>query len=260
MLPAANADKQEIAMTMKRRAGISRRTLLAALGGAGLVSGCDTVNPGGLNEILSGGCRLTEADAAAGIRAALRNGVSSAISTIGVTDGFLLNNLIHIPLPGFLRDMQSTLSKIGLSGPLDTLETQLNRGAEAAVPVARDIFVDAISGLSIADAIGIVRGGDNAATNYLKDKTTAPLTNLLTPIMSNALQQAGAVKTLDNLAARLKSIPLAPKLGADAKDDLIRHGVEFGLAGMFTYIGKEEAAIRANPTKRTSEILRKVFG
>lgn len=247
-------------MKMKRCAGISRRTLLVALGGAGLVTGCAVDGLPSLGGVTGVGGGLTEADAAAGIRAALKNGVSSAISTIGVRDGFLLDNLIHIPLPGFLRDMQSTLSKIGLSGPLDTLETQLNRGAEAAVPVARDIFIDAISGLSITDAIGIVRGGDNAATNYLKDRTTAPLTNLFTPIMSNALQQAGAVKTLDNLAARLKSIPLAPKLGADAKTDLIRHGVEFGLSGMFTYVGKEEAAIRANPAKRTSEILRKVFG
>jgi hypothetical protein len=192
--------------------------------------------------------------------AALNNGVSSAISTIGVRDGFLLNNLIRIPLPGFLQDMQSSLAKVGLSGPLDNLETQLNRGAEAAVPVARDIFVDAISSLTIQDAIGIVRGGDNAATNFLQQKTTAPLTGLFTPIMSDALQKAGAVQTLDQIDKRLNSLPLAPRLGADAKGDLIRHGVKYGLAGMFTYIGKEEAAIRANPAKRTSEILRKVFG
>lgn len=237
----------------------TRRALLVGFGAAAL-AGCTTADLGGLGGVIGQPGGLSEADAAAGIRAALNNGVSHAISTVGRRDGYLLDNLIHIPLPRRLRDMQSTLSKIGLSGPLDTLETQLNRGAEAAAPVARDIFIDAIMSLSISDAIGIVRGPSNAATEYLKGRTTASLTTLFTPIMTNALQQAGAIQTFDALAARLKNIPLAPQLGADAKADLIRHGVDFGLSGMFTYIGKEEAAIRANPAKRTSEILRKVFG
>jgi len=234
------------------------RRMFIALGGASL-AGCVTDGLPALGGVTGAG-GLSQADAAAGIRAALNKGVSSAITTIGVKDGFLLNNLIHIPLPKTLQDMQSSLSKIGLSGPLDTLETQLNRGAEAAAPVARNIFVDAISSMSISDAIGIVRGGDNAATNYLKGRTLPSLTNLFTPIMTTALEQAGAIRTLDSLSARLKTIPLAPKIGADAKSDLISHGVEYGLDGIFTYIGKEEAAIRANPAKRTSEILRRVFG
>jgi len=246
-------------MTRIPNAVLSRRRMIFALGGASLAAGC-AVDGLPTNGVPGAGGGLTQADAAAGIRAALNNGVASAISTIGVADGFLLNNLIHIPLPKTLKDMQSSLSKIGLSGPLDTLETQLNRGAEAAVPKARSIFVDAISQMSISDAIGIVRGGNNAATDYLKERTFTPLTGLFTPIMTTALEQAGAIKTLDSLSARLKAIPLAPKLGADAKTDLIRHGVQFGLDGMFVYVAKEEAAIRANPAKRTSEILRKVFG
>ncbi|MGD9801522.1 MAG: DUF4197 domain-containing protein [Parvularculaceae bacterium] len=246
-------------MTRIPNAVLSRRRMIFALGGASLAAGCAVDGLPTIGVPGAGG-GLTQADAAAGIRAALNNGVASAISTIGVTDGFLLNNLIHIPLPKTLKDMQSSLSKIGLSGPLDTLETQLNRGAEAAVPKARSIFVDAISQMSISDAIGIVRGGNNAATDYLKERTFTPLTGLFTPIMTTALEQAGAIKTLDSLSARLKAIPLAPKLGADAKTDLIRHGVQFGLDGMFVYVAKEEAAIRANPAKRTSEILRKVFG
>lgn len=240
----------------------SRRAILTALGGLGLAAGCTATGGGlgGLGGIVSGPGGLSEADAAAGIRAALNNGVSSAISTIGVRDGFLLNQLIHIPLPGFLRDMQSSLARVGLSGPLDTLETQLNRGAETAAPRARKIFVDAISSMSIADAIGIVRGPDDAATEYLKGRTTTSLTNLFTPIMDTALQQAGAIRTLDALDQSTKSIPLAPRLGANSKTDLINHGVRFGLNGMFVYIAKEEEAIRRNPAKRTSEILRRVFG
>ncbi|MFC2952972.1 DUF4197 domain-containing protein [Marinicaulis aureus] len=245
-------------MTKDNSTPIKRRFFLM-LGGAAVMTGC--VTDGMVLPSIPGGAGgLTEADAAAGIRAALNNGVGSAISLIGVRDGFLRNPQIHIPLPGFLQDMQSSLSRLGLSGPLDTLETQLNRGAETAVPRARSIFVNAISSMSIRDAVGVVRGGENAATTYLKDRTFSPLTNLFTPIMSNALQETGAVKTLDSLDARLRSIPLAPRLGADAKTDLIRHGVQFGLDGMFLYIAKEEAAIRSNPAKRTSEILRRVFG
>ncbi|WP_428409507.1 DUF4197 domain-containing protein [Hyphococcus sp.] len=239
-------------------APVSRRFLM--LGAAGVLSGCVTDGMTLPNIPGNSTGALSEADAAAGIRAALNNGVGSAISTIGVRDGFLRNPQIHIPLPGFLQDMQSSLSRLGLSGPLDTLETQLNRGAETAVPRARRIFVDAISSMSINDAIGVVRGGNNAATDYLKSRTFSPLTNLFTPIMSNALQETGAIRTFDQLTASLKSIPLAPQLGADAKTDLIRHGVQYGLDGMFLYIAKEEAAIRSNPAKRTSEILRRVFG
>ncbi len=242
---------------------LSRRTMLFLAGGAGL-AGCQTTGGDILGGVLGssgiGGVGLNQADAAAGIRAALNNGIGSAINTIGVRDGFLNNNLIRIPLPGFLGDMQSRLAGFGLSGPLDNLETQLNRGAEAAVPQARDIFVNAVSNLSIEDAIGIVQGGENAATNLMRERTGGPLASLFTPIMTNALQGAGAIQTFDQLAGRLDRIPLAPKLGDDAKGKLISHGVDRGLDGMFTYIGREEAAIRANPAKRTSEILRRVFG
>ncbi|HNS87478.1 MAG TPA: DUF4197 domain-containing protein, partial [Parvularculaceae bacterium] len=159
---------------MTDEARYTRRKLLVALGGASLAAGCAVEGLPTIGVPGASGGGLTQADAAAGIRAALNNGVSHAISTIGVKDGFLLNNLIRIPLPQRLKNIQGSLSRIGLSGPLDTLETQLNRGAEAAVPQARKIFVDAISSMSISDAVGIVRGGDNAATDYLKGRTFTP--------------------------------------------------------------------------------------
>lgn len=244
------------------------RRLFFIAGAAAAISGCQTTQAqrdliGGVLGQAGGGAGasgLSEADAAAGIRAALNNGIASAVSTVGRRGGYLNDNLIHIPLPGFLQRTQSTLSRVGLSGALDELETQLNRGAEAAAPVAKSIFLDAVRSLTIRDAIGIVRGPSNAATEYLQRTTTPQLTGLFRPIMVNALEQAGAMRTYDNLVARLRNIPLAPQYGADAKNDLIDHGVGKGLDGLFHYIGKEEAAIRANPAKRTSEILRKVFG
>ena len=250
-------------MKISRSSALSRRSfvLTGALASVGATAGCQTTNAGGILEsIVGSGIGVNESSAATGIRAALNQGVSSAISTIGVRDGFLGDSLIRIPLPGFMQSAQSTLGRLGLSGPLDSLETQLNRGAEAAVPVARDIFVSAISDMSIEDAVGIVQGGNNSATEFLRARTGPSLTNLFTPIMGNALQSAGAIQTFDQIAGRLNGIPLAPKFGDDAKSQLIDHGVDFGLDGMFTYIGREEAAIRANPAKRTSEILRQVFG
>lgn len=252
---------------------ISRRKLLGSAGGALLLAGC-TVDEVLQQAVILGGAgttgstgsgtgaarSITQAEATTGLREALRNGVAAAISRVGRTDGYRLDKLIHIPLPGFLADLQSTLSRIGLSATLDELEVQLNRGAEAAAPLARQIFLDAIAGMTVSDALGIVRGGDTAATDYFRARTTPTLVSLFTPVMRRALENAGAMRTLDRLSASLAAVPLAPKLGDDARDDLIAHGVRGGLDGLFFYIGREETAIRRDPVKRTSEILRKVFG
>ena len=243
---------------------IDRRKILA-FGAFFVASGCtaadrDGILEGVLGQTGAGAGPLTQAEAAAGIREALNNGIISAVSRVGRRGGYLDDPVIRIPLPGFLRDAQDALSRVGLSGALDNLEVQLNRGAEAAAPIARDLFFDAIRALTIQDAIGIVRGPTDAATQYLKDQTYPRLKTLFRPIMNDALEKAGAIRTFDDITARLGNVPLAPQFGADAKNQLIDHGVEKGLDGLFYYVAKEEEAIRANPAKRTSEILRRVFG
>lgn len=237
----------------------TRRTTLALLLGLPLAA-CETLDPSMLDGILNtGGGVLTQDEAAQGIRAALSNGVVSALGIVGRPGGFLNDNLIHIPLPGKLKDVQQIMARVGASGMLDDVETRLNHGAEKAAPAAKGIFMDAVSGLGVSDAIGIVRGPQNAATRYLQTKTTPALTRLFTPIMKNSLSGTGALQALDKVSERLKSIPFAPKLASNAQSDLVSHGVTYGLSGVFHYIGEEEAAIRANPAKRTSEILRRVF-
>ena len=237
---------------------VNRRFLLLSVPAFGLTA-CETLDPSILEGVLGSGL-LSQAEAAAGIRAALNNGIGHAVSTVGRTDGFWANNRIRIPLPKALQDIQDVVQPLGLGGLLGDLQTQLNRGAEKAAPVAKDIFIDAVTGLSIQDAINIVRGPDNAATEYLQDRTSGRLTELFSPIMENALSQTGALQLMDQFTGQLNSVPFAPSLSANAKSDLIRHGVDFGLSGVFTYIGDEEKAIRENPAKRTSEILRRVFG
>ncbi|MBL4617120.1 MAG: DUF4197 domain-containing protein [Robiginitomaculum sp.] len=238
----------------------TRRSALALLLGAP-VAACETIDPALLDAVLAmGGSALTQGEAAQGIRAALSNGVLSALGIVGRSGGFLGNNLIRIPLPQKLQEVQRIMASVGASGMLDNLQTKLNHGAEKAAPVAKSIFMDAVADLSIADAIGIVRGSDNAATQYLQSKTTPALSRLFTPIMKRSLSGTGAFNALDDVTARLQSIPFAPNITRNAKNDLISHGVQYGLKGVFTYIGKEEAAIRQNPAKRSSEILRRVFG
>jgi len=241
---------------------LSRRKVLALTGAVVALPACETTNIGQIADILGqtgAGFGLTQAEAAQGIRAALNNGVGNAVSTVGVVDGFLKNSLIRIALPQNFQNIAKTASRFGMGGLFTELETQLNRGAEIAAPVARDVFVEAVSGLSIADAINIVRGPDTAATDFLKNTTGTKLTSLFSPIMENALGQTGALRIADQLQSSLSALPIQTPLSS-ARSDLIAHGVSKGLDGMFYYIGEEEKAIRANPAKRTSEILRRVFG
>jgi Protein of unknown function (DUF4197) len=245
-------------MTKASPTALNRRLALAGLLALPL-SACETMDIGMLEDILGSGI-LSQAEAARGIRAALDNGIVSALGIVGRTGGFLNDGQIRIPLPKVLADVQSVLAKVGAGSVLNELETQLNRGAEKAAPIAKDIFFDAIAGLSISDAIGIVRGPQNAATDYLQAKTTPRLTSLFSPIMETALGQTGALRLLDQVTGDLRTIPFAPTLGANARTDLIGHGVKYGLDGVFYYVAKEETAIRSDPAKRTSEILRRVFG
>ena len=237
---------------------LTRRRLFLGLSSAVLLSACETLDPAVIDGILGAG-GLSEFEASQGIKAALDNGIGSAISTVGRQNGFLGDSIIRIPLPKKLADVQSTLSSFGASGLLDELEVQLNRGAERAAPVAKDIFVNAVSQLSIQDAIGIVRGADNAATTYLQEKTADRLAQLFSPILENALGDTGALRLVDQLDSRLSGLGVRG-LGASAKSDLVSHGVDYGLSGVFHYIGEEERLIRENPAARTSEILRRVFG
>lgn len=239
---------------------MDRRFVLLGLATTPLAA-CETLDPAILEGVLGGtGGALTAAEVALGLKTALDNGVGNAISNVGVLDGFLGDNIVRIPLPKVLRDVQSYLAPLGADGILVDLQTQLNRGAEKAAPVAKDIFLGAVRNLTIPDAFNILRGPETAATEYLRGETSGRLAQLFAPIMETALNQTGALRLVDDVSSQLGAIPFAPKLGADARNDLIDHGVDFGLKGVFHYIGEEEKAIRANPAKRTSDILRRVFG
>lgn len=238
---------------------MDRRIVLLGLASTPLAA-CETLDPAVLGDVFGAGGALTAGEVALGLKAALDNGVGNALSNVGVLNGFLGNDIVRIPLPKVLQDVQSYLAPIGADRLLVDLQTQLNRGAEKAAPVAKDIFLGAVKGLTITDAFDILRGPETAATDYLRGRTSTQLSQLFAPIMETALNQTGALRLVDDVTSQLRAVPFAPNLGADARNDLIDHGVDYGLRGVFHFIGEEEKAIRANPAKRTSDILRRVFG
>ena len=198
---------------------------------------------------------LSTEEIGAGLKEALRVGSDNVVKQLGTTDGFNTDSNIHIPLPGSLNKVKSMLSKVGLSSLFEDLELKLNRAAEVATPKAKQLFSNAIKSLTMEDVKGIYNGPDDAATQYFKGKMSPDLSKEMRPVIEESLSQVGAVRSYDNMMKQYKSIPFVP----DVKADLTDHVVEKGMDGIFYYMAKEEAAIRQNPVKRTTELLKKVF-
>jgi len=198
---------------------------------------------------------LSQSDMIAGLKDALRVGSEQVVGQLSQNNGFNNDADIHIPLPESLKTVQSTLAAMGMGSMMDDLELRLNRAAETATPKAKRIFGNAIKAMSFNDAKSILSGPDDAATQYFKAKMSSPLSTEMSPIVKQALNEAGAVQAYDRVMGKYQSLPFVP----DVKADLTQHVVELGLAGIFHYMAKEEAAIRTNPVKRTTDILQKVF-
>jgi len=199
---------------------------------------------------------LSHSDMIAGLKDALRVGSERVVGQLGKTDGFNADPKIHIPLPENLQTVKSALSAVGMGSMMDDLEVRLNRAAETATPKAKRIFGNAIRSMSFSDAKKILTGPNDAATQYFKGQMSAPLSDEMRPIVKKALSQAGAIQAYDNVMGKYQSLPFMP----DVKANLTQHVVQLGLSGIFHYMAEEEAAIRQNPVKRTTSILKKVFG
>jgi len=191
-----------------------------------------------------------------GLKEALRVGTETVVGNLGATDGFNLDPAIHIPLPGQLDKVRSLLGKVGMDGMLSDLETGLNRAAEIATPKAKRLFVTAINDMTLDDVMAIYNGPDDSATQYFKSKMSAPLALEMAPVVDESLADAGAVKMYDNVMNKYEAIPFAPKVEADLSEYVVQKGMD----GIFHYLAIEEAAIRQNPAKRTTDILKRVFG
>jgi hypothetical protein len=199
---------------------------------------------------------LTQTDASRGVRDALGLAAMNATTRLAQPDAFWGDVRVRIPLPGVLGQTQRTLSGFGMSGPLDELQRSLNRAAESAMPRAASLFTDAVRSITIADAIDIVRGPEDSATRYLRGRTETRLTSLLRPPMTEALTQSGAFTLL---RTALREVGLA-SMTRDLRTEIISFSTAKALDGCFFFIAEEERAIRRDPLRRTTDILRRVFG
>ncbi len=226
-----------------------------------LIAGCAAQGSGGsildvLAEGIGGQQALSETEIADGLREALTIGTQHVIEQVGAVDGFNLDPDIHIPLPRSLQRVDDALSKLGLSRLMDNLETRLNRAAEVAAPQAKALFIDAISNMTLNDARQILTGPDDAATQYFRTQTSEQLSELIRPVVESSLRKVGALQAYDSMISRYKTLPFVPDVSAD----LTRYTIDRSMDGIFYYLAREEAAIRHEPIKRTTALLRKVFG
>jgi hypothetical protein len=201
------------------------------------------------------GSSLSVGDIAGGLKDALKAGTERVTARLGATDGYNADPKVHIPLPESLRTAQSALRLAGASGLADDLELKLNRAAEAAAPKAKAIFWDAVQKMTVDDARAILNGPKDAATQYFKRTMTPDLKTAMRPVVDRTVSEAGAVQAYDSVvgSARL------PMVG-DGKSMLSDYVLGKALDGMFGYLGAEEAAIRTDPAKRSTDLMKKVFG
>lgn len=200
---------------------------------------------------------VTEQEAGQGIKEALLKGVTSAVLNLNKTDGFFGSEIYKLLLPPDAVKMENTLRSIGLGAQVDKAILAINRGAEDAVGFAKPIFIDAIKEMTLADALNIIKGPNNAATNYFKEKTREKLVTAFTPSVKSSLDKTEATKYYSDIVTTYNKIPTTLK---KADPNLTGFVVGKAVDALFDQVAKEEANIRTNPLARTSDLLKKVFG
>ena len=190
------------------------------------------------------------------LKEALRVGTENAVKLTGKTDGYFKNEAIKILMPERLRTLETGLRAVGYGSQVDELVLGMNRAAERAAPQAKQIFWDAIGAMTIDDAGRILNGGDTAATEYFKGKTTEPLSTAFRPIVEQSMSQVGVSRQYKELLARARTIPFVKTEAYD----LDNYVVGKSLDGLFHVVAEEEKKIRTNPSARVTDLLREVFG
>lgn len=199
---------------------------------------------------------LTTAEVANGLKEALIKGISKGSDLVSQVDGYFKNPEIKIPFPPEVKKVEDRLRQIGLGSEVDKFVMTLNRGAEDAAREAKPIFIEAIRAMTIEDAWAILRGEDNAATQYLRRTTSGSLKEKFKPVIQNSLNKVNATKYYGEIVTRYNQIPLVQKVNPDLDD----YATDEAIEGLFLMIAKEEKNIRENPVARTTELLKKVFG
>jgi hypothetical protein len=201
--------------------------------------------------------RVSENEAGQGIKEALTQGITNAVLNLNKTDGFFGSQIYKVLLPPDAVKIENTLRKAGMGTQVDKAILAINRGAEDAVGYAKPIFVDAIKQMTITDALNIVRGSKDAATQYFKQKTTEKLIAAFTPSVKTSLDKSNGTKYYTEIVNTYNNFPTTfKKINPDLTSFVVGRAVD----ALFDQVAKEEANIRANPVARTTDILKKVFG
>ena len=204
----------------------------------------------------AGAVGITGNDAVLGMRVALERGATAAVSLLGKNGGFLDNPKVRIPLPGFLNEASKVLKYTGQQRRIEELVTAMNRAAEAAVPQAKALLVNAVKAMSVEDGKQILTGGDNAVTDFFAGKTREPLSVTFLPIVTRATEKVALAEKYNTVAGK------AAGLGLLRQDDasIQQYVTGKALDGLYLMIGEEERKIRRDPVGTGSAILQKVFG
>jgi hypothetical protein len=200
--------------------------------------------------------KISNQDAVSGLKAALEKGSTVAVNNLGRSDGFFGNDRVKIPLPDSLKRYERLMRGVGMGKYADELILTMNRAAEAAVPEAKVLLVDAVKRMSVQDAKGILTGGDTAGTEYFKRTTSDPLRARFLPIVQQATKRVKLAESYNNYAGQ------AAKFGLIGKEqaNLDAYVTQKALDGLFFMVGEEEKKIRRDPVGAGTDIIKKVFG
>jgi hypothetical protein len=199
---------------------------------------------------------ITNRDAINGLKESLTRGSQTAVARLGVENGFFGNDKVRIPLPPSMKSAEAVMHSIGMGKQADDLVLRMNRAAEAAVPEAKVLLVDAVKKMSVQDAKGILTGGEDSATRYFKRTTSEPLAKRFKPIVKKAMAKVKLAEKYNEIAASGAKFGLVKEEDAQLEDYVTRKALD----GLFITIAEEEKKIRQNPAGAASAILRKVFG
>jgi hypothetical protein len=199
---------------------------------------------------------LSNAEASQGLKTALQQGALAAVELLGKPDGFLNNPKVRIPLPGFLADAAKLLKTLGQGKRVEELEVAMNRAAETAVPLAKNLLVDAVKSMTVTDAKNILTGGATSVTSFFADKTRAPLGVKFLPVVTSATRKVGLAEKYNRVAGKASGMGLVNKDDATIEQYVTRKSLD----GLYFMIGEEEKKIRQDPAASGKAILTKVFG
>jgi hypothetical protein len=203
---------------------------------------------------------LSNKDASSGVKAALEKGADVAVSKLGVENGFLNNDKVKITLPGPLEKAMPLLRMTGQGQKADDLVVQMNHAAESAVALAKPMLLNAVKSMSVSDAKNILTGGDTSVTDFFRQKTSQPLTGQFLPVVKKITDRNGLSSQYNAVVGQVAKSGLASSLTSGPQSTVEGYVTQRALDGLYTMIGEEEKAIRADPVGTGSALLGKVFG